>query len=105
MIPDMHRAKNVFGELTFGEYWNLVGCHAHVARLNGSRLLVTKFEPLETSVRFFFESPEDGSQTYFSVSLKSRVRAVGNKVVVDDTMAGNTTIEFYELKPLEFDRD
>lgn len=103
MIPNHHRAKNVFGELTFGEYWNLTGCHAAAARLNGSRMLVTRFEPDGESVRFIFQDPDDCSETYFSVSLKCRVQVAGSKVKVIDDLDKNTTIEFFELKPLEFD--
>lgn len=103
MIPNHHRAKNVFGELTFGEYWNLVGCHAAAARLNGSRMLVTRFEPDGESVKFLFHDPDDCSETYFSVSLKCKVQVAGNKVKMIHDLDKNTTIEFFELKPLEFD--
>ncbi len=30
---DSHRIKNVLGELTFGEYWNVAGCHAYAVKL------------------------------------------------------------------------
>lgn len=103
MIPNSVRAKNVFGEMTFGEYWNLVGCHAEAVRLNGGPEFITRFGPDGHFVKFFFADFEEGSKTYLSVPLGTRVRASGNRVTVLESLGRDTSIEFFELRPLDFD--
>lgn len=104
MIPDSIRAKNLFGEMTFGEYWNLVGCHAAVVRVGGSRPLITRFKADGPFIKFFFSSePGTDSEACLSVPLVTRVQASGNRVVVLEALGRDTVIEFFELRPLEFD--
>lgn len=99
-MNEYHRAKNVFGELTFGEYWNLVGCHAAAFRIKGVKTLGFKFGATESSIKFFWGG---GQREAAEIRLDAKVKAFGNKVAFKNSLDREMTIEFFELKPLEFD--
>lgn len=99
-MSDYHRAKNVFGELTFGEYWNLVGCHAVAFRIEGGKRFGFEFGVTESSIRFFWRG---GHRQAAEIRLDAKVKAFGNKVAFKNSLDREMILEFFELKPLEFD--
>ena len=101
-MNDYHRAKNVFGELTFGDYWNLVGCHAVAFRIKGGKKFGFEFGLSESSIRFYLGDSESHREVAH-IRLDAKVKAFGNKVVAKNSFGHDLTIEFFELKPLEFD--
>lgn len=106
MISNHHRAKNVFGELTFGEYWNLVGCHASAFKIKGHKGIGTLCFPDDSAIKFVFGDGsffKDGSESYIRVPLSSRARVSGNRVITKDSSGMEAVIDFFELSPLDFD--
>lgn len=106
MIPDYYRAKNVFGEMTFGEYWNLVGCHASAFRVKGHKQLIARCRVDGDCVRLFLGDGSffsDGSEAHFVIPLDARAKVVGNRVTTMDSSHGTLVVDFFELKPLEFE--
>lgn len=99
-MNNYHKAKNVFGELTFGEYWNLIGCHAVAFRFKGGKTFGFEFGVTESSIKFFWRG---GHRQAAEIKLDAKVKAFGNKVVAKNSLGQDLTIEFFELKPLEFD--
>lgn len=105
MTTDYHRAKNVFGELTFGEYWNLSGCHAAVFRVDGCRSLGTMCRVNGSLVEFRVpaRSRDEALLQRVDIPLDAPARVAGNRVVTRDSSGGERTIEFFVLSPLDFD--
>lgn len=102
-MSDHHVAKHVFGELTFGEYWNLFGCHAFCVKVWGRNCLA--FEPYQLfeqmCVRFRLSSYLNHDEESVFVPLESKVKVEGHKVRVKDNQGQEILLEFYELSPLE----
>lgn len=100
-MSDYHIAKHVMGELTLGEYWNLIGCDADVAIVKNSygKKKILGFEADDDHIRF---EVEDGHKFGWNldVPLKSKVKVDGNSVRTTDDLGKEVTIEFYELKPV-----
>lgn len=104
---DSHRIKNVLGELTFGEYWNITGCNAYAVKSKrkgtGAPLTSTSFGPErwlrhggqpEPCICFDF-----GIYGNLFVPLKAKAKVVGHKVVTHDVHGEEITLDFYELTP------
>ena len=94
---DSHRIKNVLGELTFGEYWNIAGCNAYAVKLRGKNYS-TDFQPSdmpEPCVRFYFENYGN-----LFVPLGAKAKVVGHRVITEALQQGEVTLDFYELTPL-----
>lgn len=104
-MSDYHIAKNVFGELTFGEYWNLAGCHSQccAVRMDGKFVYTTDFKPEEDMIFFYLEGyySGDGSKFCKKVPLSSKVKVNKNVVESFDHLNKKVTIKFYRLEPLE----
>lgn len=97
---DSHRVKNVLGELTFGEYWNVSGCTAYAVKLKGKTS--TSFCPADLKA----ESGAPKSCIVFSfnygdvfVPLSSKAKVVGHRVITKDVQGEEVTLDFYELTP------
>lgn len=105
MTTDYHRAKNVFGELRFGEYWNLAGCHAEAFRVDGGRGLGTMCRVNGPRVEFRVptRSLDDALGARVEIPLDAPARVSGNRVVTRDAFGAERTIEFFTLSPLDFD--
>lgn len=97
---DCHRVKNVLGELTFGEYWNIAGSNAYAVKLKGKNIgpnYSTSFEPSEMPepcIRFYFENYGN-----LFVPLGSKAKVVGHRVITEALQQGEVTLDFYELTP------
>jgi len=96
---DSYRIKNVLGELTFGEYWNVAGCNAYAVKLKGKNYS-TSFQPVEPEdlpepcIRFNFENYGN-----IFVPLGAKAKVVGNRVMTRDIYKEEITLDFYELTP------
>ena len=93
---DSHRIKNVLGELTFGEYWNIAGCNAYAVKLRGKNYS-TAFQPSdlpEPCIRFHFENYGN-----IFIPLGAKAKVVVNRVVTYDISNEEITLDFYELAP------
>lgn len=100
-MSDYHIAKHVMGELTFGEYWNLIGSTASVAVLKGAfhKRMTMQFSPMEDCIRF--NMIDDGRPRWsLDIPLKSKVKVSGHSVRTTDHRGEEITIEFYELAPV-----
>ena len=102
-MSDHHTARNVFGELTFGEYWNLAGCHAAVVKAKGRNGICATLVPKDDAVKFIFEKlaiDEGGRVTYWiQIPLRSKATVSGNKVTTKDDTGTSVVLEFYDLTP------
>lgn len=105
-MSDHHIVKNVMGELTFGEYWNLVACNSAVAVVNCPRLKINKKMTISFSVdaeKVMFHFPgsfNDKGKTYsIDIYLREIVQVAGNKA---KTMFNGkpVEIEFYDITPV-----
>jgi hypothetical protein len=93
---DSHRIKNVLGELTFGEYWNVAGCHAYAVKLRGKNYS-TAFQPSdlpEPCIRFHFENYGN-----IFIPLGAKAKVLANRVITHDISNEEITLDFYELTP------
>lgn len=91
--------------MTFGEYWNLVGCHAAVFKVDGCRSLGTMCRVKGAIVEFRVPARPQAEALLqrFDIPLGAIAKVVGNRVVTSDSFGTERSIEFFELKPLEFD--
>jgi len=95
-MSDHHTARNVFGELTFGEYWNLAGCHAAAVRAKGRKGICTTLIPKDDAVKFIFEP---NTPYWIQIPLRSKATVSGNKVTTRDDAGKIVVLEFYDLTP------
>ena len=113
MTSDYHAAKNVLGELTFGEYWNLVSGAAAVRVKCGKLLrgvhhqnnrLCIDFGPERGSIKFRFPIRIAGSYAAaaynIEVRLSEKVVVARNKAKTKLVDGQEVEIEFYELAPI-----
>ena len=99
---ESHRVKNVLGELTFGEYWNIAGCNAYAVKLKGKKYsnsfqYSTSFQPSEMPepcIRFYFENYGN-----LFVPLRAKAKVVGHRGITEALQQGEVTLDFYELTP------
>jgi hypothetical protein len=95
-MSDHHTARNVFGELTFGEYWNLAGCHAGAVMADGRKGICTKITVKDDAVQLVFEQ---FTPYWIQIRLRSKATVSGNKVTTRDDMGKPVALEFYDLTP------
>lgn len=99
-MSEYHAARHVFGEMTFGEYWNLAGCQAECCSIKtgiGSKRTID-FGVEDEFIMFRFQGKE--TQHCIAVPLSAKVKINQNKVIVRDAN-NETVIRFYRLEPLE----
>jgi hypothetical protein len=93
--------RHLLGEFTFGEYWNLAGCNAAVAKIENIASLCQTFEADHEKIKFVYEGLYSGDGSFYSISvpLKSKAVVSENKVKTKDSSGHEIKIEFYELAP------
>lgn len=96
-MSDYHTAKYVLEGMTFGEYWNLVGCHCAAVKVKGYKDILFPFVEEGCVKLWQLGSVSKGPVPGPTILLSEKIKISGNKIETKDDLGKPINIEFFEL--------